>query len=178
MSSSSSHRALTTAALTITALLLAACDSADVDESSESADLTALRTAVEPLRDLTRARQAGYATAITPCWYHRTNGGQGVHYARTELIDGTVSLLQPEIVMYEPMAEGRLEATAVEYIVPFDRWTRAEAPTVLGQHLHRNEGLGLWVLHVWLWRENPSGLYADWNPNVSCANASESEERP
>lgn len=25
-----------------------------------------------------------------------------------------------------------------------------------------------WVLHVWLWRGNPSGLFEDWNPTVSC----------
>ena len=24
-------------------------------------------------------------------------------------------------------------------------------------------------LHVWAWKNNPSGTFADWNPNVSCA---------
>jgi hypothetical protein len=24
------------------------------------------------------------------------------------------------------------------------------------------------VLHVWHFRENPSGVFADWNPRVSC----------
>jgi len=35
----------------------------------------------------------------------------------------------------------------------------------------------LWVLHTWLWRDNPSGLHADWNPNVNCDNAKEKEDR-
>jgi hypothetical protein len=23
-------------------------------------------------------------------------------------------------------------------------------------------------LHVWLWKHNPSGLYAPWNPDATC----------
>jgi hypothetical protein len=25
-----------------------------------------------------------------------------------------------------------------------------------------------WALHVWAWRRNPAGLFADWNPNLEC----------
>jgi hypothetical protein len=28
--------------------------------------------------------------------------------------------------------------------------------------------LGIWYLHVWIWEPNPSGLFADWNPSVTC----------
>ncbi|HEX2339612.1 MAG TPA: hypothetical protein VHI98_03955 [Vicinamibacterales bacterium] len=24
-------------------------------------------------------------------------------------------------------------------------------------------------LHVWAWKNNPRGTFAEWNPNVSCA---------
>jgi hypothetical protein len=85
--------------------------------------------------------------------------------------------MDPELVMYEPQQGGGQQLVGVEYIVPFDQWSQPNPPTVLGQMLHRNEALSLWVLHVWLWRENPSGLYADWNPNVSCTNATTSEDR-
>lgn len=44
----------------------------------------------------------------------------------------------------------------------------ASPPEMLGQMLRPNPGLGLYVLHVWLYEENPSGVFADWNPNVSC----------
>jgi hypothetical protein len=40
----------------------------------------------------------------------------------------------------------------------------------------RNDAAGLYLLHVWLWRSNPSGLFADWNPNVSCRHAAESQD--
>jgi hypothetical protein len=39
---------------------------------------------------------------------------------------------------------------------------------VLGQHLHLNPALGVYILHAWIWRYNPSGIFQDWNPMVSC----------
>jgi hypothetical protein len=26
-------------------------------------------------------------------------------------------------------------------------------------------------LHAWVWKHNPAGTFAMWNPNVTCANA-------
>ena len=143
---------------------------------AENPDLTALRTKFQPLQDSAQAATMGY-TPLTPCWYHRDNGGQGAHYARQELIDSTLVMMDPEIVMYEPQQGGGQQLIGIEYIVPFEQWKAATPPTVLGEQLHRNEALGLWVLHVWLFRENPSGIFADWNPNVTCANAAQSEDR-
>jgi hypothetical protein len=37
-----------------------------------------------------------------------------------------------------------------------------------GEPPPRIEGAGIWALHVWLWKHNPSGMFADWNPNVTC----------
>jgi hypothetical protein len=31
---------------------------------------------------------------------------------------------------------------------------------------HRHPVLPLWVLHTWLWKDNPAGVFADWNPAV------------
>jgi hypothetical protein len=143
----------------------------------ESPEVAALRNKLQPLQDFAQAAPAGYTQAITPCWYHRVEGGQGIHFGNTALIDGALTAMDPELVMYEPQQGGGQQLVGVEYIVPFDQWSQPNPPTVLGQMLHRNEALSLWVLHVWLWRENPSGLYADWNPNVSCTNATASEDR-
>ena len=41
-----------------------------------------------------------------------------------------------------------------------------EPPTIMGQKLKRAEKLGIWYFHVWSESGNPSGLFADWNPNV------------
>jgi hypothetical protein len=147
------------------------------DGAADAAELATLRQLTAGYGDLAAAQAAGYTEQITPCWYHREHGGQGVHFARTELIDGTVSLTEPEIVMYEPRADGTHEFLAIEYIVPFSAWQESAPPSLLGRDFMRNERLELWVLHVWLGKENPSGMYADWNPNVSCAHAAESEDR-
>ena len=144
---------------------------------AESTDMVALRTKFDPFQDFAQAEAAGYGSAITPCWFHRENGGQGIHYGKTDLIDGTVSAMDPELVMYEPQEDGSLQLLAVEYIVPFAQWTSETPPSVMGEQLHRNEALELWVHHVWLWRDNPSGMHSDWNPNVTCEHATESEDR-
>ena len=33
----------------------------------------------------------------------------------------------------------------------------------------RNETFQVWALHVWVWRKNPNGTFADWNPKVNCS---------
>jgi hypothetical protein len=176
----------------IALVALTACGARDAEEApvaddapppaaaagtSEAADLAVLRQLTAGYGDLDAARAAGYTERITPCWYHPAHGAQGYHYARTELIDGQVSLHEPEILMYEPMADGSEQFIGIEYIVPFDAWEQSSPPELLGRQFMRNERLGLWVLHVWLGKDNPSGMYADWNPNVTCEHAAESEDR-
>jgi hypothetical protein len=39
---------------------------------------------------------------------------------------------------------------------------------VMGEDLHLNSALGVYVLHAWVWRNNPAGILEDWNPEVSC----------
>jgi hypothetical protein len=184
-------RSILSPATTILALVaLVACgnappaqQAAEADEHAgdanvaDGAEMAMLNDMFAGYTDISVARAAGYTERITPCWYHRDNGGQGVHYARTELIDGNVSLHEPEIVMYAPRADGSEEFLAIEYIVPFDAWTQPNPPHLLGRDFMRNERLGLWVLHVWLGKDNPSGMFSDWNPNVSCEHATESEDR-
>jgi hypothetical protein len=155
----------------------AAHDMAAMDVASETADLAALEQLTAGFGDISVARAAGYAEQITSCWYHRDQGGQGYHFARTEWIDGNVSLLEPELVMYEPLADGSMQFLAIEYIVPFAAWEQPDPPEMLGRPFMRNEQLELYVLHVWLGKDNPNGLYANWNPNVSCEHAAESEDR-
>lgn len=139
--------------------------------------LAALRQTTAPFQSFEKAEEAGYGEKITPCWFHRELGGQGYHYGKPALIDGAVSLLEPELLMYEPQPGGRMRLVGVEYIVPVDQWQGQSPPTLLGRELHPHPVLPLYVLHVWLWRHNPEGMFADWNPTVSCAHAAESEDR-
>jgi hypothetical protein len=95
----------------------------------------------------------------------------GYHYINTGILDLTVDELQPEAMVYIPGPNGRLQLGAVEYIVPSAAWDAAgniEPPIALGQSFHLNPTLGVYVLHAWIWKNNPSGMFEDWNPNVSC----------
>jgi hypothetical protein len=150
---------------------------AAADATAETEELATLREVVAGFEDFSVARAAGYDEQVTTCWYHGARGGQGYHFGRTELIDDVVTLTEPELVMYAPQADGTYEFLGVEYIVPFSAWSEAEPPSLLGRQFMRNEQLQLYVLHVWLGKENPEGLYADWNPAVSCEHAAESEDR-
>lgn len=133
-----------------------------------SQQLAALRRATAAFHNFDKAAAAGYDAQITGCDEQLPDGAQGIHYANLALIDGTASLLEPELLQYEPQAGGHLRLVGIEYIVPL---TEAQPPPLLGHQFHANEAAGVWALHVWAWRNNPSGLFADWNPKVSCQHA-------
>jgi len=93
-------------------------------------------------------------------------GGMGFHYANQ--VDDQFDPLNPEVLLYEPQPNGRPKLVAVEYVVldvgqerpsfdgyPFDiRGTPIPAPH--------------WSLHVWLYKDNPNGIFTPFNPDVSC----------
>jgi hypothetical protein len=96
----------------------------------------------------------------------------GVHYIDTDaLVDPALDPLRPEALVFVPGPDGRLRLGAVEYLVPMSLWEGDEPPMVLGRHLHELEpvpGVHVWGLHVWLFQPNPTGIFADWNPQVRC----------
>src|SRR5262245_25679051 len=90
-----------------------------------SNELAELRKVTARFHELETARQAGYNAQITPCWTHHSAGAMGYHYAKTGLLDATVNLLEPEVVMYEPQAGGHMRLVGMEYIVPLAAWQAA-----------------------------------------------------
>ncbi|HMI49119.1 MAG TPA: hypothetical protein VK481_10645, partial [Gemmatimonadaceae bacterium] len=99
--------------------------------------------------------------------------GMGFHYGNTSLINGTVRVDEPELLLYEPEQNGRLRLVAVEYIIPYTFVPRsAPPPELFGQKFAQVDVFQLWGLHAWVWQENPSGIFAPWNPRVNCNNAS------
>jgi hypothetical protein len=125
-------------------------------------------------------------------------GVMGIHYVRPDLlgitgppnprVNGTsthTDFLKPGVLIYEPQADGSLELVAVENLVFIDAWNAAghrERPSFRGQpydlmaddpatavdEAHMFEPH--YDLHVWLYRENPRGMFAQFNPNATCAN--------
>src|SRR5688500_14831936 len=82
-------------------------------------DIARLRDLTAPFQRFESAAAAGWGAQITGCFSDPTLGGMGFHYGNVDLIDGTVDVLEPELLLYEPQKNGRLRLVAVEYIVPF-----------------------------------------------------------
>ncbi|HEY0672822.1 MAG TPA: hypothetical protein VGD27_11170 [Longimicrobiales bacterium] len=145
--------------------------------------LAQLRQATARFQNFDDAVAAGYSTKVTPCWAHHSAGAMGYHYGNMALFDAKAELLAPEVVMYEPQAGGKLKLVGMEYIVPIDAWAQAghdtnnvnDRPELLGQKFTQHSSLPIYKLHIWLWRENPTGMFKDWNPKVSCASADSAE---
>jgi hypothetical protein len=135
-------------------------------------DLATLRRVTAPFHDFEAAGHAGWMTQITPCMTDPGGaGGMGFHYGNTTLIDGTAHVETPQLLLYEPEKNGRFRLVAVEYIIPYSFHRRdAAPPRLFNQNFQQVDAFQLWGLHAWVWRDNPSGMFASWNPRVNCDN--------
>ena len=135
-------------------------------------DLARLRQVTAAFHQFDNGFRAGWSTQITPCMTDPGGaGGMGFHYGDTRLINGTASVETPQLLLYEPEKNGRLRLVAVEYIIPYTFHSRDAAPPELfHQKFAQVDAFGLWGLHAWVWKENPSGMFAAWNPTVNCDN--------
>ena len=139
------------------------------DMAALDSDTAAIRDATREFRSLDSAVAAGYPREVPRCLSHPEQGAMGFHHVNRALLDDTVELERPEILLYSRTPEGEYQLNGVEYIVPYSaRPPDAEPPTIMDQELKRSAPLELWYLHAWIWTENPSGLFADWNPRVTC----------
>lgn len=89
-------------------------------------------------------------------------GAMGYHYVNRSRI-GQLDPMLPQALLYAPGPSGQLRLVGVEYLNP-------DGGEVLGQPLADPSPLGpSTALHVWLWQANPLGVFAPYNPNVSCS---------
>ncbi len=135
-----------------------------------------VREATAKFRDPAEALAAGYAP-FQGCVSGPEEGAMGLHLAKGSLFDGVLDPTTPEVLVYEPR-HGRMHLVAVEYVTPAPAWHALhpdEQPDVAGHLLHFAPGPNrygpepFYELHVWAWKLNPNGAFADWNPRVSCA---------
>jgi hypothetical protein len=123
-------------------------------------------------------------------------GEMGIHYFRPDLlgitgppnprVNGTgthTDFRTPGVLVYEPQPDGSVRLVAVENLVFERAWHEAghaEPPQYAGQayyHMVDNpltdvdEAHGFephYELHAWLYRENPNGTFAQFNPRATC----------
>jgi hypothetical protein len=126
-------------------------------------------------------------------------GAMGIHYFRPDLlgltgppdprVDGVgthTDFNQPAVLIYEPQADGSLELVAVENLVFQKAWaeagntnppsfhTVAYASMIDDPSTEADEAHGFephFEHHVWLYRANPNGVFAPFNPAVTCEHA-------
>jgi hypothetical protein len=136
-----------------------------------------VRKATRRYRDVAVAKAASYEAAKT-CVEDPKYGGMGIHYANPKLLaDGVLDPTRPEVLVYQPARDGRLSLGAVEYFLPDadqDLDTNEDLPSLFGlpfdgPMLGHEPGMPKhYDLHVWLYKHNPAGLFAAWNPTVRC----------
>ena len=123
-------------------------------------------------------------------------GAMGIHYFRPDLlgitgppnprVSGTgthTDFMKPAILIYEPQADESLQLVAVENLVfikaweaagnaappsfqgvPYDKMVDDPATAVDEAHMFEPH----YDRHVWLYRDNPNGVFAQFNPDATC----------
>lgn len=138
-------------------------------------ELAAVRDALAKYQDPLVAIRDGYLSTLGCVEY--PVGGMGVHFINPSLIGPTPDPLRPQILVYEPAPRGGLRLVAAEWFIPLATGV-TERPTLFGRPFDGPmEGheplmpreLHHYDLHVWLWKENPAGLFNATNPGVGCA---------
>jgi hypothetical protein len=136
-----------------------------------------VREATERFRDVRVAESEGYELAFG-CVSGGEYGAMGLHYVNFPLVldGGVLDPTRPEIVIYEPLPNGGRRLVGADYLVLASDWhsKNKETPELMGQLLHLFESpnrFGLpnfYTLHVWAWKENPTGTFSNWHAKVSC----------
>lgn len=133
--------------------------------------------------DIAVALAEGFVQA-SPCEQLAGSGAMGHHYLHPARMDGRLVLSEPEVLLYIPDG-GRMRLVGVEYILPVFQDGRpffgpgvpanaGPAPTLFGQTFqgpmagHNPAMPWHYDLHVWMYRENPSGYFSQFNPSLSC----------
>ena len=168
----------------------------DLTRAGNARSIAALRQFTAGFHDLDSATAVGYgllkappATAEDGCISDPAAGGMGYHYTRGDnLGDNTIDLLNPEFLVYAPTNAPRIDGVArrrlaaVEYFLPFTpTWPGPTDPTFQrAPTLHDFSStselpdlaftptarFGGWMFHIWLWENNPGGMFENFNGSV------------
>jgi hypothetical protein len=151
------------------AAVLVACSRAPGVEVQPADAVARIRAATRPFQSIDSAAARGYARNVRDCLVHEHHGAMGFHHVNRGYSDARFELERPEILLYERTDAGTYQLNGVEYIIPFSAWPRdSVAPVALGQRMRRDDNLRIWFLHVWAWKDNPDGVFADYHPGVRC----------
>jgi hypothetical protein len=158
------------------ALTIRAHRHAPAADADQSAFIRIVRESTERFRDVSVAEAEGY-TLMFGCVSGPDSGAMGLHFVNAPLVgDDVLDPTRPEIVIYEPLPNGRKRLIGADFLVLKDVWdaNHSAPPELMGQLFHLFEApnrFGLpafYTLHVWAWKKNPTGAFVNWHSNVSC----------
>jgi hypothetical protein len=153
-----------------------------------SAELQAAKAGLEKYKDPIAAVRDGYASTVAcidfpmgatdgPVVY--PPGAMGVHLINTANIGPKLEPSKPQVLIYEPSPNGKLTLVAAEWFMP-EQAAGGTAPEIFGQKLNgpmdghepiMPATLRHYDLHVWLWKDNPKGMFTSTNAKVKCSKA-------
>ena len=132
------------------------------------------RGATAKYKKVDKAVADGFVKLQDPCFVEEWTEGTGedIHlgivYVRPSHMDAIIDEHDPEVLYYEPQADGSLELVGGEYFCPLDACPTP--PTLLGFTFRLEEDTGGHALHTWGWLNNPNGLTHPINPNLDISN--------
>lgn len=152
---------------------------------TRSTGVQQMRRATAAFRDIAAAEAAGYVpfrdVKGISCISQAGMGAMGVHYVNPKYIaDPAIRPTTPEALVYAPDRDGTLHLAALEYLVPRAAW---DAQHARGPELFAGRSFAVtkspnryglptfYSQHVWVWKANPAGMLAMWNPAVHCGGA-------
>ena len=164
----------------LAAILVAFSSSLTVDGQQDSKLAAIVRNATQQYQNVANA-SPDYGPVLG-CVSGPDHGAMGVHFVNLSLVNGGTLLgnsqdldpAKPQALIYEPEPHGEMKLVAVEYIILAGALPANAAPQVEGhlmQFINAPNRYGLpafYELHVWAWKDNPQGSFADWNNHVSC----------
>ena len=172
---------LAIAMLLVVILATVAYAATGVTKPSVLTDLARVRKATAKYHDVNVALADGFIN--THACVASPDGGMGIHFIHpARLMDPAENILEPEILLYAETAKG-MKLLGVEYFygigapdTPIPN-PAPPAPVLFGRAFdgpmdaHEPGQPPHYDLHAWVWMANPSGIFAPFNPNVSCEHA-------
>ena len=127
-------------------------------------ELSRLKKAVANIRTLEDVNSNGWNAPITP---YIPN--MGYHWANEAYLnDGAFVIEEPDAILVACGPNGKLEAIAVEYIVPVSDVNTVPPPEGFSGDADQWVPVGsqLWTLHVWIKKPNSAGIFNPTNEEV------------
>lgn len=171
-------------ALLAALLAASAGQAANAQEPTLPPELASVRTRLDKYRDPIVAIYDGYLSSVGCIEYPKgavegsmnyVPGGMGVHFLNLGFVGPALDPAKPQVLIYQPVGDS-LRLVAAEWFMPSEVAGKTR-PAIFGKELQgpmeghqplMPAGFHHYDLHVWLWRDNPAGVYSPTNPAVRC----------